>query len=171
MRKCSFVCLLSLFLVYACQPVQEVSTTIFLVRHAEKDTTMDTEDPPLTEKGQKRAVNLWENLDVDSVHALYSTDYNRTQATLEPLSAQFNLPINIYEAHDFEGFANELREKHSGQTVVVSGHSNTILPIIEALGATPPLDSIGEQEYDHIFTVEIAGEKARAKVKEYQNVQ
>jgi 2,3-bisphosphoglycerate-dependent phosphoglycerate mutase len=169
MRRFYFLLIAGLFLGWACQAVQESSTTIFLVRHAEKDTTVDTEDPSLTEKGERRAASLWENLAVDTAHALYSTDYVRTRATLEPISVQFNLPINIYEAHDFEGLANELLEKHAGQTIIISAHSNTILPILEALAATSPIDSIGEQEYDHIFTVEIAGGKAQANVKKYKN--
>lgn len=168
MRNFSFLFIAFLFLIWACQPAQETATTVFLVRHAEKDT-IDSEDPPLTVKGERRVANLWENLAADTVHALYSTDYKRTRATLEPISAQFNLPIHLYEAHDFEGLANKLLENHTGQTLIVSAHSNTILPIIQALGATPPLDSIGEQEYDHIFIVELEGEKARAEVKEYKD--
>lgn len=169
MLRYAFFCFLILFLTYGCQPAQEDSTTIFLVRHAEKDTTMDTEDPPLTEKGQKRAASLWQNLKVDTVHALYSTDYERTRATLEPISKKFNLPISIYEAHDFEGLAAELSENHAGQNVVVSGHSNTILPIIEALGDTAPVDTIREGDYQYIFTVELERGKAQAEVKEYKN--
>lgn len=169
MRNFYFVFMVSLLLIGACQSAQETATTVFLVRHAEKDTNTNAEDPLLTTKGQMRAARLWENLDVDTVHALYSTDYERTRATLVPLSEQFNLPIITYEAHDFAGLAADLLSKYDGQKVVVSGHSNTVLPIIEALGATPPVDSIGELDYNYIFTVEIPSQgNARASVKEYQ---
>jgi hypothetical protein len=42
-----------------------------------------------------------------------------------------------------------------GKTVVVVGHSNTLLPLIESLGGTPPVEKIADNEFDFLFTVRI----------------
>jgi broad specificity phosphatase PhoE len=156
------------FLVSACQPENE--TLVFVVRHAEKVITEETDDPALTEKGQLRAEKLFSSLQLDTVHALYSTDFKRTKATLQPLAEQFGLKVGLYEAHAYEGLAEKIRAENSGQNVVVSGHSNTVLPIIEALGATPPLDSIGENDYGYIFRVSLENTPA-VKVLQYRGIE
>lgn len=151
----------------SCNSDKGHETQVFLVRHAEKAQTPG-DDPPLTEKGQRRAAQLFEKLEIDTIQALYSTDYQRTRATLTPISEQLNLPINIYEAHDYSGLAENILTNHAGEIVLVAGHSNTVLPIIEALGATPPIDSIAEQDYDYIFSVKIEADgSARAEVSEH----
>ena len=148
---------------------QNEVTTVFLVRHAEKVEPYDTDDPPLTVKGRARAASLLTQLSVDTVHALYSTDYRRTRQTLMPIAEAMQTDIRLYEAHDYEGVAERIRREHSGENVVVSGHSNTILPIIEALGSEPPLDSIGHQDYDYIFKVSLdIGHAEEVELMNYQ---
>lgn len=166
LRYCFFLGILLLINV-SCNSGKGHETQVFLVRHAEKAQT-PANDPPLTEKGQKRAAQLFEKLGADTIQALYSTDYQRTRATLTPISEQLSLPINIYEAHDYSGLAAEILDNHAGETVLLAGHSNTILPIIEALGAAPPIDSIAEQDYDYIFSVRIEADgSAQAEVSKY----
>lgn len=148
---------------------QNEVTTVFLVRHAEKEEPYNTDDPPLTERGQARAAALLTQLTVDSVHALFSTDYRRTRQTLMPTAEAMQTDIRLYEAHDYTGLADRIRREHSGENVVVAGHSNTVLPIIEALGGEPPLDSIGHQDYDYIFKVSL--ENGQAEEVELMNYQ
>jgi broad specificity phosphatase PhoE len=52
--------------------------------------------------------------------------------------------------------AERIRKEYAGKTVVVVGHSNTILPLIEELGGTPPVEEIAENEYDYLFTVRLS---------------
>ncbi len=56
---------------------------------------------------------------------------------------------------DYEAFAISLKGL-TADTIVVIGHSNTILSQIEALGLEKPQDEIGEFEYDKIFQVDLA---------------
>ena len=49
-----------------------------------------------------------------------------------------------------------------GKTIVVVGHSNTVLEIIEALGGKKPFREIADNQYDNIFKIDIS---ARGKVK------
>ncbi|MEK6477953.1 histidine phosphatase family protein [Catalinimonas sp. 4WD22] len=161
-----FILGILLLLSVSCNSGEGKETQVLLVRHAEKAQT-PADDPPLTEKGQRRAAQLFEKLGSDTIQALYSTDYQRTRATLTPISEQLNLPINIYEAHDYSGLAENILTNHAGEVVLVSGHSNTVMPVIEALVATPPIDSISEHDYDYIFSVKIGADgSAQAKVSE-----
>lgn len=42
-----------------------------------------------------------------------------------------------------------------GKSVIVVGHSNTLLPCIAVLGGTSPVKEISDGEYSNLFTVRI----------------
>ncbi len=133
------------------------STIIYLVRHAEKDTSdAANQDPVLTPEGETRALALLAELEGQPVTALYASNYIRTMATLKPLATAHHVKIIPYEAHDFEGLKAKIMRNNKGATVVVAGHSNTLLPIIQAFGATTDVTSISDQEYDYLFKVTVA---------------
>lgn len=132
-------------------------TVVYLVRHAEKNISdANNQDPDLTPEGVARAEALRDLLEQQQVDALYSTKYIRTKNTLKPLADARKLEVIQYEANDFNGLKNRIVENHQGQTVVVSGHSNTLLPIVEAFGAKRPVADISEKEYDYLFKVTLA---------------
>lgn len=129
-------------------------TVVYLVRHAEKDiSNIDNQDPDLTPEGVARAEALRSLLEQQQVDALYATKYIRTKNTLMPLAEERKLEVQQYEAHDFNGLKERILQNHQGQTVVVAGHSNTLLPIVETFGAKRPVPNITEQEYDYLFKV------------------
>jgi 2,3-bisphosphoglycerate-dependent phosphoglycerate mutase len=131
-------------------------TTIYVVRHAEKVATdPKAEDPVLTPEGEARAKALVTYLDGKPVDALYSTKYERNTLTIKPLADARKLPVNTYEAHDFVGLKKQILTNNAGKTIVVVGHSNTILPIVEAFGAKKPFAEVADSKYDHIFKVTI----------------
>lgn len=132
-------------------------TTIYVVRHAEKDTSdAKDEDPALTPAGEARAEALRALLEGQEVDALYTTKYIRNKNTLQPLADERQLEMQQYEAHNFENLKKQLLEQHRGETVVVVGHSNTVLPIIEAFGAARPVEEIPESEYNFLFKLTVA---------------
>ena len=51
--------------------------------------------------------------------------------------------------------AAHIRQEYAGKTVIVVGHSNTLLPCIEVLGGTSLVKEIGDKEYSNLFTVRI----------------
>jgi hypothetical protein len=52
--------------------------------------------------------------------------------------------------------------------VVVVGHSNTLLPLLKALGVTESVAEIKDEEYDHLFKVELRqGKPAVLKASRY----
>jgi 2,3-bisphosphoglycerate-dependent phosphoglycerate mutase len=132
-------------------------TVVYVVRHAEKDTSdVNNQDPGLTEKGMARAELLRKLLQQEPINALYATRYVRTQQTLKPLSEERKLEVLPYEANDFTGLKERILGSHRGQTVVVAGHSNTLLPLLEAFGVKRPVADISEQEYTYLFKLTIA---------------
>lgn len=122
------------------------TTTIFLVRHAEKH--LDSDDPDLTEAGRQRAAALARALRSVPLDEVYSTDTHRTRQTAAPAAESRSLEVRLYDA-DLARLAARLRER-PGRYLVV-GHSNTTPELVELLGGEPgpPIDEL--TEYDRLY--------------------
>ena len=143
-------------------------TTIYLVRHAEKDLAAGPNDPALSSAGEARARLLAQRLARYHPAALFTTDTRRTRATLAPLAQAVGLVPESYPAQDPDALAIHLYRDFVGKTVVVVGHSNTLLPLLKALGVTTTIAEIKDAEYDYLFKVELRpNEPARLKVSRY----
>lgn len=166
-----FFCICLIIFGWNCSPknTSDASDTIiYLVRHAEKDLNDTTDNPPLTAAGYARAEKLVEEFSDIYPDAIYSTTYQRNINTVSPLSEKYGIEIQEYEWEDTEVLATSILEDHAGETVVVCGHSDNLLPFISKLGAEPPLDSLGSYEYDNIFRVVLdADGNARISVSKY----
>jgi broad specificity phosphatase PhoE len=148
------------------QPQPVGAMTVFIVRHAEKEATGD--DPALTAAGQQRAEALRDTLQSQPVAAVYTTDTLRTRSTAAPLAAARGLQPILYDASQKGALARRLREQHRGQTVVVVGHSNTVLLLIESLGAARPVAEVTDADYDYLFEVTVQpDDTAAAQVQRY----
>ena len=157
----AFVALVTYSAVCAQAPIPKTTskprvTTIYLVRHAEKDTAASPTDPPLSAQGQVRAQALRKLLARRKPTALFTTDTRRTRATLAPLAAATRVAPQVYDARQPEALAARIRRDYAGQTLVVVGHSNTLLPLIKVLGINPPVAEIADDEFDAVFTVRLA---------------
>lgn len=138
-----------LFILISCD---QEATIIYFVRHAEKDLTDTTDNPPLTAEGLNRAdrlVKFFENVEFD---AIYSTRYDRNINTVAPLASDRDLPIRNYEWHDWQPMLDSITSTR-GKMYLICGHGDNILPMIEYLGAPRPMDELGSHEYDKIFRV------------------
>ena len=143
-------------------------TTIYLVRHAEKDPTAGANDPALTSAGEVRARLLAQRLARYHPAALFTTDTRRTRATLAPLAQAVGLVPERYATQDPDSLAIHIYRDFAGKTVVVVGHSNTLLPLLKALGVQPAITEIKDAEYDYLFKVELRpNEPARLQVSRY----
>ena len=122
------------------------STTVFLVRHAEKTT--EKPDPGLTEVGLARAVDLAATLRDAGIEHILSSDYRRTRDTAIPLADALGISVEIYDARDLPGLVTRLAELEG--RVLVIGHSNTTPAVAELLGGDPgpPID---EEEHDRLY--------------------
>lgn len=92
--------------------------------------------------------------------ALYTTQFVRTQQTVQPLAEKLAIKPTIFEVDpkNIKGHAEELAKvvlsRHAGQTVVLSSHSNVIPFILEAFKAGPRFE-IPDVEYDNLFIITI----------------
>ncbi|SFP84134.1 SixA phosphatase family protein [Hymenobacter arizonensis] len=150
--------LVGLLAVAAAVPAAKPPVTkVYIVRHAEKDLTPGLADPLLTPAGEARARALHQQLRRAKPAALFTTDTKRTRATLAPLAEATKLTPQVYDPRQQATLAEQIRRDYAGKTVVVVGHSNTLLPLVAALGAQAPLSEIKDEEYSYLFEVRIEG--------------
>jgi phosphohistidine phosphatase SixA len=128
-------------------------TTVYLVRHAEKDTNPTLTDPPLTPEGEQRALTLRDTLGSRNIEALFVTNTARSRATAAPLATALQLTPQVYDKP--ADLAQGIRKELVGKTVLVVGHSNTVLPLAKELGATPDVTAIEDGEYNYLFEVKM----------------
>ena len=141
------------------------TTTIILVRHAEKDT-IGGEDPELSVAGQARAQKLQGTLKEHLPDNFYSTPYKRTRQTLQPWADKSGKEIVIYNPQNMEAFAQVLL-KMKGKTVVVAGHSNTVPTLVNLLSGAAKYQSLNDSVYNKIFIVTVKGSAVSDRVVEY----
>lgn len=128
------------------------ATTIILARHAEK--VAPTGDPVLTPAGEERARDLAQALINVKLAAVISTQYQRTRLTAAPVAEVAGLEVTVVQASaDPAGVVRAVDALPAGSTVLVVGHSNTLAPIIAALGG-PRLPDLCDGEHATLFVVE-----------------
>ena len=129
------------------------TTTIIVVRHAEKINDASNPNPDLTPAGQARAQELARVLANSGISKIFATQYGRTQQTVQPLANALQLQITQVDAKDTQELIRQI-DKHRGETILVSGHSNSVPGIIEALGGGRVPD-IPDSEHDNMYVLSI----------------
>jgi phosphohistidine phosphatase SixA len=125
-------------------------TTIFLVRHAERAND-GTNNPSISKDGEKRAQKLAEVLSKSGVTAIYSTNYQRTIKSVEPLAKVNNLEVKLYVPMDEEEL-KKIVEDNRGGVIVICGHSNTTPWSANFLAGTK-LEQFNDSDYGNILIV------------------
>lgn len=153
--------LLTLLLQQACVKVQvnrdnaavaTGTTTIVVVRHAEKSTD-DPRDPSLSAAGIERAKALRDVLKDAGVSTIYVTNLKRTRQTAQPLADLSGITMSERPATlAAADLARDVLSYATGKSVLIVGHSNTVPQIIQALSGIV-VAPIGDDEYDHLFTI------------------
>lgn len=169
-RRIALVLLFGLaFALFGIDPSLAQTEPVFLVRHAER-ADAPSDDPPLSDAGQKRALALAEALRGAHVTAIVTSTFLRTQQTAAPLAQELGITVKSIglargvNAH-IADVANAVRE-HRGGAVLVVGHSNTVPAIIGRLGG-PKLKDLCETTYDLLFTLERAGAEPKLSQRRY----
>lgn len=140
------------------------TTTVILVRHAEKETGNPlNQNPPLTARGRERAQALAQLLRGRHVDAILTTDLDRTRQTAAPLAQALGIrPGETHMGHDSDAAARlavDSIRAHPGQTVLVVGHTTTVPRIIALLGGQR-MGDICESAYSNVFTVTLRPNRA-----------
>ena len=149
----AFIMLLLAATVPVVAQESDTEAVIFiLVRHAETEPD-GTRDAPLSTTGETRAAALKALLSSQPIKGVYSTDYKRTKGTAQPLAEAKSLSVETYHPFDDKNFLNSLIEKHTGQTVLVAGHSNTIPVMVNLLIGEEKFEALDHSDYGNIFIV------------------
>src|SRR3954463_3859379 len=129
-------------------------TTVVIVRHAEKIIDPNNPDVDLSEAGYARAREIAREFGDAGIQAIYATQYKRTQETVKPLADKTGVPVTIVNSKSTSDLLAQIRAQHSGQTIFIAGHNNTVPEIIAALGG-PQYPTIPESEYDNLYIVTV----------------
>ena len=124
------------------------ATVIHLLRHAEKVFPMPP-NPPLSETGKARAIQLANILANSEITNIYSTNFKRTLETVQPLAEALNLKIESYNPRALDDFARQLRTKPGRHLVV--GHSNSTPELVTLLGGEAGPDIDEKREFDRLY--------------------
>jgi len=140
------------------------TTTIVVVRHAEKAAGVD--DPDLTEAGRARAELLAKTLRATPVRAVFTSPFRRTVATVAPLCRDKKLEAVPVPVGETKGLVTRVMKENLGQTVLVCGHSNTVPAILKAFGVREP-PAIADDEFDSLFVVTVGPDGAQCLALRY----
>ena len=157
-------------LVFAQQ--NEVVTTVFLLRHAER-ADEPRQDPPLTEKGVARSQALARLLGNAGIKAIFTSQFTRTKMTAEPLAKQLGITATAISLKTSPSNPRAIAEEstretvdkimsHAGGSVLLVGHSNSIPDVIKMLGGDV-VPTIDEKKFDDLFVVTVYS-SGKAKV-------
>ncbi|HCT52176.1 MAG TPA: hypothetical protein DF712_06910 [Balneola sp.] len=141
------------------------TATLIFVRHAEKSDD-GTQNPPLTREGEERAerIKLFREKSFPEVHAVYSTEYKRTESTALPTAKAYNLDVVSYDPRAPKVFVKKLIKEHAGEVVLIVGHSNTTPFLVNMVLGEDKFQQLDESDYDEIFIVK-SKEVGKGKVE------
>lgn len=144
---------------------QAVSATYILTRHAEK-AAEGGKDPILNDLGTQRAERLAGLLKTAGIDAVYSTPYQRTRLTANPLAEFLKLEVLDYDPFAQEDF-EKIRKAAQNKKILIVGHSNTIPNMVNQLLGEERFEQLEEMEYDKLFIVTKIGDQSEALVLSY----
>lgn len=136
-------------------PAAAQAGTIILARHAEK--AAPSGDPELTPEGLRRAEALAQVVADVRLTAILTTQFRRTWLTAAPAARAAGIAPTVLTAtgnltEDAAAVARAIDALPAGSIVLVVGHSNTLGPIIGALGG-PTLPDLCDGEHATLFTL------------------
>jgi len=134
------------------------STTVIIIRHAEKEAGSQV-DPPLSAAGEARAA-LLERMFGDPkgpgrLDAIYTSAALRNRLTIAPLAAQLRIVPIVAPTDDPRGLARRVLREHSGGRVMIVGHVNTVPEIVSDLAGRSDIPSIDERDYGVMYIVTV----------------
>lgn len=136
------------------QSISTNTTTYYLIRHAEKVRTNQTDpNPDLDERGYLRAENWKKVLQHISLDAVYSTNFTRTLKTAEPLAIIKDIEVKLY--HPTKIDFNQFKQDTKGKNVLIVGHSNTIPQFVNTLIKQEKYPEIDDDEFSYLYIITI----------------
>jgi len=148
--------------------IAQKAVKIWIVRHAEKlAVDPQDKDPELSELGQERSQALLKELRGKNIDSIFVTDFKRTKLTGFPLADKIGIALKTYDPAQIKQLAKEWSLNARGKNLLIVGHSNTVLEVIEAFGGKRPMPALTDDDYDYIFEVTVKGDKTEVSVGNY----
>jgi broad specificity phosphatase PhoE len=134
------------------------STTVIVIRHAEKESG-NVVDPPLSAAGEARAALLAGLLGASQgpgrLDAIYVSATSRSRSTAAPLAARLGFTPVVVSADDPRSLANRALREHSGGRVLIIGHVNTVPKIVAALSGRDDIPEMDEHDFGIMYIVTV----------------
>ena len=135
------------------------TTTVFVMRHAEKLTVNpDDPDPALAPAGEARALELAQHFGRapkgQSLDAIIVTELRRTQDTVRPLANRLGIPVIVVKAEDPAGAAKRALSEYRGGRVLIVAHSDTVPVIVKELSGVD-VGPMSEADYGILYLVAV----------------
>jgi len=135
------------------------TTTIVLVRHAEKQVGAIS-DAPLSPEGEIRATRLTlmlgDSEEFGRISRIYVTDTRRTQQTAAGVAQRLGLKPEVIQGKtDSAELARRALRENRGHRALIVGHSNTVPEIVAALARIQNVPPMGDDEFDTIYVVTV----------------
>ncbi|WP_179345275.1 SixA phosphatase family protein [Winogradskyella ursingii] len=168
MKKLIVILLISMVAFPSCaqkkdKDKDEATSTYYLIRHAEKDRSDESNrNPNLKDEGLQRAENWAKHFEDIKFDAVYSTDYNRTKQTAMPTATANNVNLQFYNPSNIN--FEEFLAKTKGQTVLIVGHSNTTPMFTNGLLGEKKYEDMSDDDNSRLFKVIIAKNKKTSEV-------
>ncbi|MBT8231859.1 MAG: histidine phosphatase family protein [Saprospiraceae bacterium] len=134
---------------FACKCDTGESTIIYLVRHAEKVGKLDS----LSEKGVQRTKDLKNTMGQANLDAVFSTKYERTMNTAQPISKALGLTTINYDPSKLTDLVELVKNEYQGKRILIVGHSNTTPSLANLFVPGAELPNISESEYDKLYNI------------------
>lgn len=130
--------------------VAHAQRAVFVVRHA--DRLDDSEDSPLSPAGKARAQRLAAVLKDVGFTAIYTSQFQRTTQTAEPLARDLKISPVSLPTEDQEGLIKRIRAQHRQDVVLIVGHQTSIPALLKLLGHSEDV-TIASTDYSNLFIV------------------
>jgi len=141
------------------------TTVYYLIRHAEKDRSIKSDDPELTDIGIKRANNWATHFKSIKLDYIYSTDYKRTQQTALPTAKEKKLVIQSYDPKNLND--KIFKGKTNGKKVLIVGHSNTTPAFVNIIIGKQEYQQIDDKDNGKLFIVTIKNGETSVEIENY----
>jgi len=132
-------------------------TVVYLIRNGEKASDA-VQDPSLSDAGKARAAALAVAMKNSQLDAIFVTQFKRTSEMAAPVATANKItPAVVAVEKNLADYATLVAKgvlEHRGKSVLVIGHTNTVAPVIAALGG-PKLPDICDSAYSILFTLRI----------------
>lgn len=153
-----------LIIVYQQITAQSETTTLYLIRHAEKADY--SQNPELSEEGINRAMRWTKLFEKTPIDIFYTTLTRRTQMTCSTIATSKQKDMVFYDASKLS--LQEIIEKHRGKVILIVGHSNTIPKQINAFLNEEIYRQIDENEFGNLYTIMVKGDKIEHKLSQHK---